>query len=92
MLPEAADGLKATVRDNLAWLDQLLAGKQWIAGDALHDRRHHPLLLRSTSARGVGQPIDPALGNVAAWFGRVTARPSAEASLHPASAQVGMRG
>ena len=30
--PEAADGLKATVQDNLAWLDPLMAGKQWIVG------------------------------------------------------------
>src|SRR5204863_4395527 len=27
VLPEAAEGLKATVRDNLAWLDRLLAEK-----------------------------------------------------------------
>ena len=33
VLPEAADGLKATARDNLQWLDGLLAGRQWIAGD-----------------------------------------------------------
>src|SRR4029453_11086344 len=32
--------------------------------------------------RGVGQPIDPALGNVSGWFERVPGRPSAAASLH----------
>ena len=33
VLPEAAEGLKATVRDNLGWLDALMAGKQFIVGD-----------------------------------------------------------
>ena len=28
VLPEAADGLKATVRDNLVWLDRLLEGRR----------------------------------------------------------------
>jgi glutathione S-transferase len=41
---------------------------------------------------GVGQKIDPSLKNVNAWFKRVEARPSAKASLHPASAQTGMKG
>jgi glutathione S-transferase len=42
--------------------------------------------------RGVGQPLDPALGNLAAWFARVSARPSAAASLHPMWEAVGSRG
>ena len=42
-------------------------------------------------APGVGQPLDPALKNVAAWFARVGSRPSAEASLHPVAQQGGMR-
>src|SRR5262252_1633808 len=33
VLPEAAEGLKATARDNLAWLDKLLAGHAFIVGD-----------------------------------------------------------
>src|SRR5712691_12835072 len=33
VLPEAAEGLKATVRDNLAWLEPLLRGKAFIVGD-----------------------------------------------------------
>ena len=43
-------------------------------------------------AAGVGQPLDPSLKNVNAWFKRVDARPSAESSLHPASAQLKMKG
>jgi len=91
VLPEAADGLKATVRDNLGWLDQLLAGKTWIVG-----RRFTVadviLYCALDFGRGVGQPIDPGLGNVTAWFERVAARPSAAASLHPLAATVGSAG
>jgi glutathione S-transferase len=91
VLPEAADGLKATVRDNLGWLDPLLAGKTWIVG-----RRFTVadviLYCALDFGRGVGQPIDPGLGNVTAWFERVAARPSAAASLHPLAATVGSAG
>ena len=40
----------------------------------------------------VKQPLDPSLKNVNAWFKRVDSRPSAKSSLHPASAQMGMKG
>ena len=40
----------------------------------------------------VGQPIDPSLKYLNAWFKRVSERPSAKSSLHPASAQAGMKG
>ena len=40
---------------------------------------------------GVGQPRDPALKNLDAWFERVNARPSADASLHPGAKAAGMR-
>jgi glutathione S-transferase len=91
VLPEAADGLKATARDNLAWLDNLLAGKQWVAGDrfTMADVILYCALDFGTS---VGQPLDPALTNVASWKARVAARPSAAASLHPMSAAIGMNG
>jgi glutathione S-transferase len=78
VLPEAADGLKAIVRDKLAWLDGLLAGKQHLAGDrfTLADIVLYAAL---DFGRTVGQPFDPALRNVASWFDRVAARPSAQA-------------
>lgn len=91
VLPEAADGLKATVRDNLAWLDPLLAGKTWIVG-ARFTIADVILYCALDFGRGVGQPIDPALGNVGAWFERVAARPSAAGSLHPMSAAIGSAG
>jgi glutathione S-transferase len=35
--------------------------------------------------------VDPKLENVAAWFGRVASRPSADASVHPNAKAAGMR-
>jgi glutathione S-transferase len=91
VLPEAAEGLKATVRDNLAWLDRLIGKKQFIAGErfTVADIILYAALDFGTS---VGQPIDPALANVGAWYARIGARPSADASLHPQSAATGMKG
>lgn len=76
VLPEAADGLKSLVKDKLRWLDGLLAGKQFIAGErfTLAD-----IILFSALdfGRTVGQPFDDGLVNLSAWFARVGARPSA---------------
>ena len=44
-LPEAADGLKAIVKDKLLWLDGLLGDKTFVCGDRFHPGRHHALLL-----------------------------------------------
>jgi glutathione S-transferase len=91
ILPEAAPGLKATVQDNLKWLDALLAGKQFIAGDRFTIA--DIILFAALDFGGsVGQKLDPSLKNVNAWFERVNARPSAKSSLHAASAQTGMKG
>lgn len=75
---EAAADLKAIARDNLGWLDKELDDKTWLCGDrfTLADILLFGFL--SFGAR-VGQPIDPAHANVAAWFERVQARPSAKA-------------
>jgi glutathione S-transferase len=91
VLPEASDGLKATARDGLAWLDPLLAGKQWIAGDRF-TIADVILYCALDFGRGVGQPIDPGLASVSAWFARVAERPSARRSLHPQAEAVGMNG
>ena len=91
VLPEAADGLKAIVRDKLAWLDGLMAGRQFIAGERFTIA---DIILYSALDFGstVGQPLDPSLRHLTAWMNRVAARPSAAASLHEQSAAVGMRG
>ena len=75
-IPQAADDLKAVAQEKIAWLDGLIEGHTWIAGErfTLAD-----VLLYCFMAFGaqVGQPLDPANKNVAAWFERVKARPSA---------------
>jgi glutathione S-transferase len=78
-IPEASAGLKETAKEKLAWLDGLIAGRQWVVGDrfTLAD-----ILLYVFVEFGaqVGQPLDPANKNLAAWKDRVGARPSAAAS------------
>jgi glutathione S-transferase len=77
-IPQAADDLKATARDKLAWLDGLMGAKPFIAGDKL--TMADILLFAFLSFMGkVGQPLDPALKNLGAWFERMKARPSAAA-------------
>ena len=77
-LPEAADGLKAVGRDGLEWFDAQLAGRTTIVPGrfTLAD-----VVLFSFAEFGgmVGQPIDPALKNVTAWFEATKERPSASA-------------
>jgi len=68
-----------------------LEGKQHLCGDRL-TIGDLVLYCCTDFARGVGQTIDPGLRNVTGWFERMAARPSAEASLHPAAGKVGMRG
>ena len=78
LLPQAAADLKTLAQEKLAWLDGLNAGRGFIAGDrfTLAD-----ILLFCTMdfAATVGQPVNRDNRNIAAWFDRVGARPSAEA-------------
>ena len=89
-IPHAADDLKAVAQDGLKLFDQALARNQWIAGSrlTLADIALYSMLDFFALA---GQPLDPALANVGAWFRRVDARPSAEASLHPNAKAAKMR-
>ncbi len=89
VIPEAAAGLKETARKNLRWLDGLLTG-QWFAGDRFTLADIH-LYCFLDFAAGVGQKLDPANKNLAAWFERANARPSATNSLHPIAKAGGMR-
>lgn len=78
-IPHAADDLKAIARENLAWIDGLLRGREFIVGPrfSLAD-----VFLFSFLDFGatVGQSIDPKLEWVPGWFERVAARPSATAT------------
>jgi glutathione S-transferase len=77
-IPEAADGLKAIGRDGLAWFDGQLAGRETIVPDrfSLADIALFSFL---EFGAAVGQPLDPALANMQAWFEKTKARPSAQA-------------
>jgi glutathione S-transferase len=77
-IPQASDGLKATARDKLAWLDKLMGDKPFIAGKKL--TMADVLLFAFVDfMKSVGQPLDPACKNLTAWFERMKARPSAAA-------------
>jgi glutathione S-transferase len=89
-MPDAAADFKAVAQDGLALFDRLIGDGPFLAGDrfSLADVTLYTLL---DFFAGVGQPLDPKLGNVGAWFQRVAARPSAEESLHPVAKAGGMR-
>jgi len=76
--PEAADGLKALAQDKLGWLDAQIGDRAFISGDkpGLPDILLFCFLGFGTN---VGQPLNPDNKNVAAWFERMQARPSAGA-------------
>jgi glutathione S-transferase len=77
-IPQAADELKATARDKLVWLDGLMGAKHFIAGDRL-TMADILLFAFLDFMNKVGQPLDPGLKNLGAWFARMKARPSAAA-------------
>jgi glutathione S-transferase len=89
--PEAAAGLKMIARERLKWLDGLIAGRDFIVPNRL-TIADIILYAAMDFASGVGQKTDPSLANINAWFKRIDSRPSAQASLHPAAAQLKMRG
>ena len=90
-LPEAADGLKASGQDGLAWLDEQMQGKEFICGNRL-TIADLVLYCCTDFSSGVGQSINVEFENVRSWFSRVEGRSSAIGSLHPAAEKVGMRG
>ena len=77
-LPQAADDLKATAREGLAWLETLMHERPFIAGDAptLAD-----IVLFSFVEFGalVEQGLDRAHTRLAAWHARMAKRESAAA-------------
>ena len=89
-LPEAAAGLKEIVQEKLTWLDGLMEGKQFIAGDrfTLVDII---MYCAFDFGAGVGQKISPDLKNLTAWFERVNGRASASSSIHEKAPAAGMR-
>ncbi|MGD9601461.1 MAG: glutathione S-transferase family protein [Gammaproteobacteria bacterium] len=90
-IPAAAADLKATAQEWLQKVDGLLGEQPYICGNEL---RFVDITLYCCMdfAKDVGQPLNPGLKKIGAWFERMNARPSATASLHPAWQQVKMRG
>lgn len=91
VVPEAAPGLKAIVQDKLAWLDGLMAGREFVAGSRF-TIGDIILFCALDFGRTVGQSLDPSCKHLEAWFARVASRPSADGSLHAMAAATGMRG
>jgi glutathione S-transferase len=89
--PEAADGLKRVAQDRIAWLDRMLDGREFLAGDRFTIADIW-LYVWLDFADSVGQPFDRDLHNIAPWFARIAARPSASASLHTGRKPGGVRG
>ena len=77
-IPQAADDLKKTAAEKLAWLDGQMAGKPWICGDRF-SMADIFLFCFVDFGNQVGQPLDPALKNMGGWYERMKARPSAAA-------------
>jgi glutathione S-transferase len=77
-LPQAADDLKLLAKENVVWLDGLIAGRDFIAGDKLSLADILLFVFLGFGAQ-VGQPLDPANTNLTAWFARMSARPSVAA-------------
>ncbi len=90
-IPEAADGLKAKAKAGREWLDGLIAGRQFIAGDKL-TLADIVLYCCMDFAKDVGLPVESEFKNLHAWYQRMGARPSAKSSLHPGAAEVKMAG
>lgn len=78
VIPQAADDLKATAQEKLAWLNGLIEGREFICGSRL-TMADILLFCFLDFGAGVGQPLDPALTNIVAHHARMKARESAAA-------------
>lgn len=77
-IPQAAGDLKEIAQERLAWLDGLMAGKEFVCGSRLTLADVLLFAFVDFFAR-VGQPINAGLKNISAWHARMKARPSASA-------------
>lgn len=77
-VPEAAPGLKRIAANRLQWLNEQMAAKEFVCGKrfTLADILLYCFL---DFGKQVGQPLDPANTNLAAWFDRIAQRPSVKA-------------
>ena len=73
------EGLKATAQDGIKWLDAQIAGREFVAGDAL-SLADVMLFAFLDFGASVGQPVDPANTNIQSWYERMKSRPGATAN------------
>ena len=78
VIPQAADDLKAIAREKLAWLNGLMAGRDFVCGTRV-TLADILLYCFVEFFAAVGQPLDPANANIAAHTARMKARPSSAA-------------
>jgi glutathione S-transferase len=74
-IPQAADDFKTLAQEKLAWLDGLIAGREFVCGARL-TLADILLCCFLTFGDRVGQKINPANANIAALHARIAARPS----------------
>ena len=72
-IPQASEDLKAIGREWLVWLDGEMAGKIWVCGER-YSFADLVLFVFLEFLGKVGQKVDPALGNLAGWNGRMRGR------------------
>lgn len=76
--PQAADDLKALAQEKLTWLDDQVAGRQFVCGDRFSLADILLVVFLEFGAQ-VGQPINDANTNVKAIVQRVQSRESMSA-------------
>ena len=75
-IPDAAAELKAIAQERLTWLDEQIAGKQFICGDRF-TMADVLLFCFLEFGASVGQPLNEDNKNIMAWYDRVGGRASA---------------
>jgi glutathione S-transferase len=77
--PEASPGLKKIAANRLQWLNgQMADGREYLCGKRF-TLADIVLYCWLDFGNQVGQPLDPANSNIAAWFARVGERPTVKA-------------
>ena len=78
LIPDAAEALKKIAQEKITWLDNLMAGKEFICGDrfSLADIM---LFVFLEFGATVGQPLNEANKNITVWYERVSMRASTSA-------------
>lgn len=79
VIPHAADDLKMIAKEQLARLEEQMAGRQYLCGDrySLADVFLYCML---DFAGTVGQPLDSAWTHLTGWMDRISQRPAAIAT------------